>query len=191
MTDAARGFDPQQLWQAQPKALTPLTLGEIHRRARSFRRGALRRRIASWDCVVFAALAMTWRLQKVTSWMMQLGAVLALAGVLFVLWRWQAANTVGPPPDEGEALVAAYRSNLIRLRDARRSVALWYIAPMLPGMALLVLGRWLQRHTPGLPIALDHFIVVLVTTILGLFLVVGYLWSQRQADQLQRRIDEL
>lgn len=191
MTDAAHGFDPQQLWQAQPKTYAPITLAEIHRRARGFRRDALRRRIASWVSVALAIVAMSWRLMKVTSWMMQLGAALTLVAVLFVLWRWQQINAVGPLPDEGEALVAAYRSNLVRLRDARRNIALWFIAPALPGMVLLVLGRWFQRHTTGLPIPLDHLIVVLVTTIVGLSLALSYLWNQRQADQLQRKIDEL
>ncbi len=191
MTDASRGFDPQQLWQAQPKAFAPITLAEIHRRAQSFRRHALRRRITSWACAALGALAMTWRLQKIDSWMMQLGVVLLLLAVLFALWRWQAVNAIGPLPDEGEALVAAYRSNLVRLRDARRTIALWFIVPPLPGMALLLLGRWTQRHTPGLPIALDHFIVVLVTTIVGLSLAFSYVWNQREADRLQRKIDEL
>ena len=122
---------------------------------------------------------------------MQLGVVLLLLAVLFALWRWQAVNAIGPLPDEGEALVAAYRSNLVRLRDARRTIALWFIVPPLPGMALLLLGCWTQRHTPGLPIALDHFIVVLVTTIVGLSLAFSYVWNQREADRLQRKIDEL
>ena len=191
MTDASRGFDPQQLWQAQPKAFAPITLAEIHRRAQSFRSHALRRRITSWAAAALGALALIWRLPKAGSWMIQLGVVLTLLGALSFLWRWQTINTVGPLPSEGQALVAAYRSNLVRLRDARRNIALWLFAPALPGLTLCFLGRWFQRHTPGLPVQLDHLLVGLIMALLGVLLAFSYVWNQREADRLQRKIDEL
>ncbi len=191
MTDTSQAFDPQQLWQAQPKAPAPVTLGEVRSRARRLRSDGLRSQIGSWVCLLAGAAAVGWRMRHVSSWMMQAGCVLLLAGALFCLLRWRRINSFGPLPDEGGALVAAYRSNLVRLRDARRSLAVWGIAPLAPGGVLLVLGRWTQRHTPGLPVALDHFIVLLATAMLAFALAAAYLWNQREADRLQRRLDQL
>ena len=65
------------------------------------------------------------------------------------------------------------------------------MAPFLPGMALLLLGRWFQAHTPGRSIAMDHLVLVLCGVIAVLVALVIWLLNKRAADRLQRQIEEL
>ena len=189
MTALSSDLDLQQLWQARPEALAPITLQDIHARALAFRRQALRRRILSWSFIALAVVGL-WFAKDFTGWMMQSGTVLTLAAAIFVLWRWQAINSLGPAPDGAEALAQAYRSSLIRLRDARRTVLIWRIAPILPGLTLVFLGRWFQLHARGLPLPVDRWVVVLTLAVAAIGLCLGWLRHRREADKLQRRIDE-
>lgn len=93
--------------------------------------------------------------------------------------------------ESGDALVDSYRRELIRQRDALRSIGRWYLAPFVPGMTLLLLGRWFQSHATRRPVALDHVIIALVGVIAALVFLVIWLLNQRGAERLQRRIEEL
>ena len=190
MTVATSEFDPLGLWQAQPTAPAPITLAEIHARALAFRHQALRRRMVSWAFMALA-IAGLWFVRDFTGWMMQLGAAWTMVAVVFVLWRWQRVNSAGPLAGEGEALIEAYRSNLIRLRDARRSVLAGRIVPLIPGLVMVFLGRWFQLHAKGLPVPVDHWIILLTVAVVGLAFGFAYLRHQRQARELQLRLDEL
>ena len=191
MTVAPSDFDLQQLWQGQQEVHAPVTLAEIHARALTFRKEAQRRRMFSWAVMAFGALVLVWFAPRVTGWMMQLGAALTALAMILVLWRWQRINAFGPLPGEGEALVQAYRTNLIRVRDARRTVMLWRIAPLLPGLVLVFLGRWFQLHAKGLSLAADHWVLLLTAVVAAVGLFLGYRRNQRHADALQGKIDEL
>ncbi len=67
----------------------------------------------------------------------------------------------------------------------------WRIAPVLPGMALIFLGRWFQLHANGLSLAADHWVLLISAVVAALGLFLGYRRNQRHADALQRKIDEL
>ncbi len=75
-------------------------------------------------------------------------------------------------------------------RDALRCVWSWYLGPMIPGLAVLVIGGELARKPPGLP--QHHWIAfgVSVTIISLVFAGAGKL-NQRAARRLQKRIEEL
>lgn len=80
---------------------------------------------------------------------MQAGAGLIMLAILFVTWQLHRRGSAESTPQAGEALVDAYRRQLIRQRNALRTAGLWYVAPVVPGMALLMLGRWFQLHAAG------------------------------------------
>jgi hypothetical protein len=88
-------------------------------------------------------------------------------------------------------LIEFHRRELMRQRDAARSVGLWYIAPVIPGAVMMTLGRYFQFHAPGRTIAADHQIIILCTFIVALVFAVVWLLNVWAAERLQRRIDEL
>jgi uncharacterized membrane protein len=123
--------------------------------------------------------------------MMQLGAALVIAATVFVAWRIHRQASAKSVPEVGEALRDFHRQELIRQRDALRSVGRWYLAPFVPGMVLVMAGRWFQSHAANRPIALDH-LGILLTSGIAVLLIGGIWWlNKRGADRLQQQIDQL
>jgi hypothetical protein len=191
MSGEPSDLDPRELWQSQPTEYEPMTLAEIHRKARTFQ-GKVRRRnaIEYFGCVLVVAGFLPAVLHR-GSWMMQVGGGLVIAATVFVAWQLHRRASAGSVAEDDDALVESYRRELVRQRDALRSIARWYLAPFVPGMTLLLLGRWFQAPVPHRPIALDHVIIGLVGVIAVLVFLVIWLLNQRGAERLQRRIDEL
>ncbi len=94
-------------------------------------------------------------------------------------------------PEGGAPIIDFPREELIRQRDALRTVGRWYLAPFVPGMVLVMAGRWFQSHAHGRSIETDHLIVLAVSAVMAVFM--GFVWALNQwgARQLQKRIDEL
>lgn len=195
MTAAASDFDPQELWQARPRTQPPITLGDIQRRARKFRKHARRRQIEGWLGIVFLALLAPvelwygWRVGD--NALILVGCVLTFAGAIFGCWRWRTMNSAEPMADESRTLVEAYRRNLIRLQAARGNLFVQVAAPCLPGIVIAYTGVFLQHDKNGLPDATFHLVIVLELLVMALVVAVTCLVNKRIADRLQRKIDEL
>ncbi|MET0273415.1 MAG: hypothetical protein ABW360_10525 [Phenylobacterium sp.] len=184
-------LDPQKLWQGQTPESDPMTLAALHEQARTFRRRIGRRNAVEYIAGVVVILGFLPVLFHRESWMMQAGGALVIAATVFVTWQLHRRASAGAVPEVGAPLTDFYRSELIRQRDALRSVGVWYIAPFMPGMALILLGRWFQSHAAGRSVAADHAIIagaglVAVAVFAGVWLL-----NRRGARKLQQRIDEL
>jgi len=185
-------LDPLRLWQSQTREPLPMTVADIRAHALSFegkvRRNVLRETISS----VLVVLIFGWYALQPWGWMMRSGSVLVILATLWVTWelRRRAARQRGLTDDAG-ALVDAYRAALTRSRDNIRSMAVWYLAPFVPGIVLIIAGRWLQSPLPHVPRGADHTIILLVSLIVALVFGVIWLLNQRRGDRIQRMIDEL
>lgn len=191
MSGEPSDFDPQILWQSQAMEYDPMTLAQIHAKATTLQSKVRRRNVREYLASIVVIAAFSPVLLQRGSWLMQAGALLIIAATAFVAWQIHRRGSAQPAPDGGEALIDAYRQQLIRQRDALRSVGAWYLAPFAPGMALLMLGRWFQHHAAHRPIGLDHLVIALSTAAVALVFLVVWLVNRRGADRLQRRIDEL
>jgi hypothetical protein len=182
-------FDPQTLWQAQEKEYDPMTLAQIHQAARSFQIGVRWRNAIEYVACVVVILGFSQGLLHPGSWMVQAGSALMIAATVFVGWQIHRRGSA-QPLSQGDALVPAYRHELIRQRDALRSVFAWYLAPFIPGMVLMLTGRW---FTPpqGRTMEVNHLVIALSTIIMILAWTAVWLLNQRYADKLQKRIDAL
>jgi uncharacterized membrane protein len=191
MPDEPPAFDPQKLWQSQTTEHAPMTLAQIHQKARTFQARIRRRNIIEYVGCVLVIAGFAPALLHRGSWMMQAGAVWLMAAAVFIAWQLNRRASARTAPDAGEAVIEFHRRELIRQRDALRSVGVWYLAPAVPGMALLLAGRWFQSHATKAPLALDHAIIALVGLIAVLVFAVIWLLNQRGADRLQRQIEDL
>jgi hypothetical protein len=169
-----------------------VTLDTIRENAATFQRQIRRRNLRETLAAVAVVLVFGLYVWVFPGWMIKTGSVLAIAGTLFIVWqlRRRAAANVLP---EGSALTLLefHRQELVRQRDAARSVGLWYIAPVVPGAVLMSLGRYFQFHAPGRTIAWDHQVIILCTLIVALVFAIVWLLNVWAAERLQRRIDEL
>jgi hypothetical protein len=124
--------------------------------------------------------------------MTKTGSALTIIAALFVVWQLHkraAAQVL--PASSGMPLVDFHRAELIRQRDALKSVGVWYLAPFIPGVLLLGLGRYFQAHAAGRTLARDHEIILLANAVV--VLVFGAIWLLNSwgAERLQKRIGEL
>jgi hypothetical protein len=183
--------DLQNLWQSQDVEYDAMTLADIHQKAGAFERKIRRRNLVEYVACVVVVAGFSPLLFRQHSWMMQVAGGMIIAAIGFVAWQLHRRASAGRTPDIGQALVGFHRAELTRQRDALRSIGLWYLAPFIPGMTMLMLGRWFQAHAPGRPVELDHLIIALSCIIVALVNGVIWLLNQRAADRLQKRIDEL
>ena len=168
-----------------------MSLAEIHQKARKLERGVRWRNAREYVASVVVIAGFSPVLFHRDSWMMQAGAALIIAATILVAWRMHRQASARAVPEIGEALRDFHREELVRQRDALRSVGVWYMAPFAPGMILLMMGRWFQSHVEGRSLAMDHLGILLASGFV--VLVFGGIWwlNQLGAGRLQREIDRL
>ena len=178
----------RNVWQKQEVEVMKMSVEELKAKAVKFE-GTIRRRnlreqaacalVIVWFAVMFFRIPVT---------IPRIAFGLMIAGAIYVAWHIQAWGKGTPPPASemgGNACVRYYRRELERQRDLLNSVWKWYLAPLIPGLALFV--TWCVFIAPPdrrwFPVT---FAVVCVATFWG----IGAL-NHRVARQLDRQIQEL
>lgn len=178
--------DLNQLWLSQPAEGSAMALDEIRERV-----GKLETRVARRNVREYAAALLVIGVVAVVSWresnvVVVIGGLLMALGTLFIVYhlhRWGSVRTV--PADLAlKDCLAFHRAELLRQRDLLHNVWWWYLLPMIPGPALITIGRAVER--PDRRFALMVYALVVVVG----FAVAGGL-NQRGARKIQQLIDEL
>jgi hypothetical protein len=123
--------------------------------------------------------------------MARAGAGCLFLGLAYVAWQLHRRASPDATPQLGESVVEAYRRQLIRQRDAGRTGFWWYLAPLIPGMTLMLVGSWFGPHRPGASIALAHASVLICSALATLVFGGAMLYIRWGVRRLQRMIDEL
>jgi hypothetical protein len=185
--------DIKALWRDQEPTSMPIQLAEIRDRTTTFERRIRRRNRREYAGVAAVILGFGGYVWLLPGWMTRLGSGLVIVGALFVAWRLYRRGSPGTAPADaqGRTSIAFLRGELIRQRDLLKTVWRWYLGPLVPGMALMMLGDWLRLQGAGRALAEARF--NLIVTIVGgavVFLTIGFLnaWA---AAKLQRQIDGL
>jgi hypothetical protein len=183
--------DIKDLWRNQ-KTEDTVTLENIHENAARFQR-----RIGWGNAMEYIMGALVvpvfgWAAWALPGWMTKSGSALCVLGLLFIMWQLhKRGHTHKLPGGAALGLVQFHRGELERRRDLLRSAGQWYILPVVPGMVLILVGRWYQFHVPGRALALDHLVIALGAIIALLIVAVVRLIHVVTAAKLQRKIDEL
>lgn len=184
--------DMRTVWQAMPVETIAVSAEEMRARAEKLA-GAIRRRnwieyvACGFVTLVFGWYA-TWPQPATPLW--PIANIMIIAGIYlsaFNLHRRARANNP-PPAASAGALIDFQRTELIRQRDALKTVWSWYVLPPVPGVLLWFVAAWIGNpHGPmraSIGLVGAAAIVVLVFT--------GIIWLNRiGARRLQRQIDEL
>lgn len=119
--------------------------------------------------------------------LLKLGSVMTAVGTAFTAWQLHRRGSAKTLPSGASAglSLAFHRAELIRQRDAVRSVAWWYIAPYVPGLGVFMAG--LTQVLPGS----SRANLLLLGVLILLYLVAHTLLHRRAAKQLQTEIDEI
>jgi hypothetical protein len=118
-------------------------------------------------------------------WMIKTGSAFSIVAALFVVWQLHKRGAAEMLPASSRTpLIVFHREALTRQRDALRSVGTWYLAPFIPGCALIVLGRYFQFHTAGRTLAWDRQIIILAVVVMVLSVGIVWLLNVWGAEQL-------
>lgn len=184
--------DPRTLWKAQPVMPVTLSAQSLAARARRLEARVRARNRIEYGAGGLLALFMLGLgiaglmsgLETAYATVSTLGLFALAAGAITVCLQLHR-RTGGPGLVSGVLPSrAAYRAELARQRDALRSVWLWYIAPLVPGV-LLIYGADFFRPQPSLGIT-----VPLLAATLGFFGLVIAL-NHRAAARIDAEITAL
>jgi hypothetical protein len=183
--------DPIHVWKSQTTEDT-VTLETIRNRANRFQR-----RIAIANRIEYAASALVVVVFAFYVWilpglLLKLGSALVIVATFYIVWQLRHRGSPHRVPDgTALALIDFHRHELARRRDLARSAWRWYILPVLPGVLLMIAGRWFQSHVPGRSVDRDHLFIVLGVVICALIITGVRAIQIVGARKLQEQIDEL
>lgn len=182
--------DPaKQAWQSSVEFGGALPLEEVRKGADKFYRAIRRRNLIEYVACVFVVVSFSAYVFVLPDVLQRIGSGLIVLATFYVARQLHRRGSAEAPEKAGAMpLYAFVRSQLVRQRDAVRSVFWWYLLPFLPGLVLMVVGSWNVRAThpegPGWRDAVGLTVVAAVFT--------GIWWlNQLAARKLQKRIDEI
>jgi hypothetical protein len=164
-----------------------MTLAQLHEEASGY--GTVMRRSARIElaaCCVLLPLFTTFAIVGKPPGA-RLGALLTVAGGLFVAWRmWRAIKANAPIAADADFVTTAaiYRERLERQQQALRTIWLWYLLPVGIGPILVLCAAALRATRPD---------VALIGTALAFGVMsVSIVWpARRHARRMQDRINAL
>ncbi|HEU4650503.1 MAG TPA: hypothetical protein VFS49_03725 [Croceibacterium sp.] len=182
--------DPaKQAWQASVEIVGALSLEKVRKGAAKFYRYVKWRNAVEYAACVVVVGSFGRYVFTLPHPLQKIGSALIVLATFYVAWQLHHRASAEPPEKAGTMPILAFtRAQLVRQRDALRSVFWWYLLPFVPGMALLLLG---SGQDPALaaktPVWGRWFALAVVTGIFG-----GTWWlNQLAARKLQRHIDEI
>jgi hypothetical protein len=180
----------KELWQSQPTEGVRMSVEQIRVSAGTFQRRIhwrnVREYVAAIAVVVFAA----YEFFRGNDLLVRTGFGLMIAGVFYLIWHLLSKGSWRPLPEDAglSSCIDFQRRQLEQQRDLVSSVWRWYLAPLAPGMAILLAAFY--RANPG------HVkypaLVVLPEAIFFAVICIGVVrLNEKAARRLQRQIDEL
>ena len=179
--------DMRNLWQNQETEPVKMPVEQIRKRAQAFQRKIRLRNSIEYAGVVFIVVAFGFMLRGVRDPILRAGDIVCMAGALYVAYQLHRRGSSRTPPADVTCL-EFHRGELQRQRELHRNVWSWYLAPLVPGLATIILAALMAQ--PG---RLPHprLIIAAYTSVCALLFLVIWKLNGRAAEKLQRRIEEL
>lgn len=180
----------RELWQNQKTEGVRMSVAEVQAGAGKFQRRIKSRNTREYVASIVVVAFFGFEFWRAGDLLVRIGFMLAIAGVAYVVWQLHArASSKALPQDAGfSSYIEFQRRELERQRDALSSVWRWYLAPLLPGMAVLLaaFGRANPGHSKYVwPIIVIEAIFIGATSI-GIAKL-----NSAGARKLQKQIDDL
>ncbi len=139
MTD----HDPlRELWATDTGDKFTMSISNLTARSNRFQSRIVRRNLTEYLAAALVVGVFGWLAYIVPVWSIRIGAVLIIAAALYVGWKLRQIGSASAAPNLASAQTLAnhHRDELIRQRDALKSVWRWYLLPFVPGMLVFILG---------------------------------------------------
>ncbi len=179
--------DLRAQWQSQPPEGGSMSLEEVREQARKFQKRIRKRNIREYSAMVLAivmAIPLAVFLRFFPLIVVAMGLIIAGTLVIAYQFRKRMSTRSFTADAASMSCLEFYRRELERQRDANLSIWSWYILPMLPGTAMMLIG---MAFIPTLGPVVALFYAVAFT---AAFIFTGVA-NKRGARRLQQKIDEL
>jgi hypothetical protein len=181
----------KSLWKAQDLPAAAFSIEKLQSTAKRLQRRIRMRNAMEYAACLLVICGFARYIAVFPYPLMRLGSSLVIAGTVFVAWQLRVRASSGSLPRELASL-DFHRQQLMRQRDALRTVWAWYIAPLLPGVAVF---RWgveteLDATKPfarGLGANLAIAAVFIAVILVNLYAARKL---QRQIDRLPQNLDD-
>jgi hypothetical protein len=139
--------DPRTLWAADDAHLPPLDPARLRQRSDALHRRVKRRNAIEYAAAAAIAPIFGWVGWTVGDTLLAIACAAVIAGtalIVFNLWRRRSREM---PAAMAVPALAFHRDQLVRQRDALAGVWRWYLAPLVPGMALFLAAIYRMLRT--------------------------------------------
>jgi hypothetical protein len=182
-------LDPKHAWQNSVPVAEAPKLAEVRAGADKFYRKVRRRNLIEYAACAFVVVAFSSYVFTLPHILQKIGSAWIVLAAFYVAWQLHRRGSAISPAAAGQMPIYDFlRAQLVRQRDALRSVFWWYILPFLPGLAMMLVGAGLAHPASvGPPIWVRWLSLAVM---IGVFAGIWWL-NQRVARKLQRHIDEI
>ena len=166
-----------------------MTLADIRRQAVAFQTRVRRRNAREYVGIVFGTIlygAFIWILPGLLT---KIGSALTLLAMYYAVYQLRRDGAARELPADAAAgdCLAFHRRQLTRQRDMLRRVGPWHIGPMVPGLALLYAGLWVEQVQSR-----EDAVIFAIAALFGSAVLAFVYWlNVRAANRLQRDLDLL
>jgi hypothetical protein len=184
----------QSLWQEQSVYPKQFSVEEIHATATRFQRKVRFRNLREYIPATAGLIFLAGYAWKADTWFSKAGPGLIVLGTMYLVFQLYTRAASHPVPggqgsgDVAESCIEFHRRELERQRDMHRAIWRWYLGPLIPGLLVLFIDRFLAAWAKG---GL-HVAISLASAHVG---VLVFIWIGRvnavEARKLQREIDAL
>ena len=168
--------DPlQSIWKSQSQEEFKMSLADIHARAETFQSRIRRRNWIEYAAAIFVIGAFVWMALSIPPLVVKIGALMIAFGAAYVCWKLHEVGRTASKAerDAAQSVTAFHRAELVRQRDALKTVWRWYLAPFVPGMLVFLAG---VSFAPELEAPLAAKIVTFVTGVAFQAAVFAAVW---------------
>ncbi|KRA83755.1 hypothetical protein [Altererythrobacter sp. Root672] len=184
--------DAKLAWQNSVEIGGALPLDEVRAGADKFYRFVRRRNLIEYVACAVAIVAFSAYVVFLPHVLQKIGSAMIVVGTVFAAWQLHRRASAVPPESAGTMPILLFsRAQLVRHRDALRSIFWWYILPFLPGLFVMSLGGRAVRISKTGETATVGWQELVSLTIAAVILGGLWWWNQRHAAKLQRHIDDI
>jgi hypothetical protein len=177
----------QALWKGQPVEPKALSPEEIRGKALRFQRTVRMRNLREYAAAAIVVVVFGAYVWGANTWLSKAGPALIVLGTLYIVLQLYV-RAASPPVPGAERCVDFHRRELERQRDLLRTVPRWYLLPLVPGLSVMFVDRFLDAWAKGgTAIAMS-----LGSALVTILIFLGVWWlNVVGARRLQREIDAL
>ena len=137
--------DPlRDLWATDQGDKFTMSIADLTARSDRFRSKIKRRNITEYLAAILVIGIFGWLAYSIPVLSVRIGAGLIILAAIYISWQLNKVASVDTGDAPMDNLASTHRRELVRQRDALRSVWRWYLMPFVPGILVFTLGTTIE-----------------------------------------------